>query len=79
MYIRSQDKTVLSEMHSVQIDESDNGEKWLIRNLYSKDDYETIAEYKSKKTALKVLDFIQNEIEDGMTFTINLPREDEVE
>ena len=60
MWIRSQDKKILTEIHDVEIDS--------VNQIWGSGSF--IGEYSTEKKALKVLNEIQEVIEDNQ-FTIN--------
>lgn len=69
MWIRSQDRKILTEIHDVEID---SGFKvWGSGSL--------IGEYSTEEKALKVLDRIEELIANQCGLTFYMPAEDEVE
>lgn len=69
MWIRSQDKKILTEIHDVEID---SGFKvWGSGSL--------IGEYSTEEKALKVLDYIQEWYECSYGETFQMPEDEDVE
>ena len=68
MWIRSQDKTTLTEVHKVDVNE--------FSEIYVNDFY--FGEYSTKEKALKVLDRIEELIENQCGLTFYMPADDDV-
>ena len=69
MFIRSQDKKILTEIHDVEIDSAN--QIWGSGSL--------IGEYSTEEKALKVLDEIQKRTEYIYLKAYQMPQDDEVE
>ena len=69
MWIRSQDKKILTEIHDVEIDSAN--QIWGSGML--------IGEYSTEEKALKVLDEIQKRTEYQYPKAFQMPKDDEVE
>ena len=71
LWIRSQDKTVLTKTYDVRIDLHFD-DKWKIQaNLDRQGDYYLVGIYNSKERALEVLDDIQNALKGNVENHIN--------
>lgn len=76
MWIRSQDKKILSDVNEVLMLPMDEN-KCIISGFWDKGS-DTLGIYSSEEKALKVLDAIEHDLESPYDYVFQMPQDDEV-